>query len=65
MAILVDALVMRMTLVPAFFTLLREKTWYIPGWMDRLLPNVTVEAPHEAEARGGVEPKPAEATGGS
>ena len=50
-AILVDALVMRMTLVPAFFTLLREKTWYIPGWMDRLLPNVTVEAPHEAEGR--------------
>ena len=29
-AILVDALVMRMTLVPAFFTLLGEKTWYIP-----------------------------------
>ena len=50
-AILVDALVMRMTLVPAFFTLLGEKTWYIPGWMDRLLPNVTVEAPHEGEGR--------------
>ena len=63
-AILVDALVMRMTLVPAFFTLLGEKTWYIPGWMDRLLPNVTVEAPHEGEGRVAVEPKPAEATGG-
>ena len=63
-AILVDALVMRMTLVPAFFTLLGEKTWYIPGWMDRLLPNVTVEAPHEGEGRVAVEPKPAQATGG-
>ena len=62
-AILVDALVMRMTLVPAFFTLLGEKTWYIPGWMDRLLPNVTVEAPHEGEGRVVVEPKPAGATG--
>ncbi len=38
-AILVDALIVRMTLVPAFFTLLGEKTWYIPGWLDRLLPN--------------------------
>jgi len=65
-AILVDALVVRMTLVPAFFTLLGEKTWYIPGWMDRVLPNITVESPHEGEARGvAVEPKPAEATGGS
>ena len=30
-AILTDALVVRMTLVPAFFTLLGEKTWYIPS----------------------------------
>ena len=64
-AILVDALVVRMTLVPAFFTLLHEKTWYIPGWLDRLLPNVTVEAPHDGEGRVAVEPKPAEATSGS
>jgi RND superfamily putative drug exporter len=57
-AILTDALIVRMTLVPAFFTLLREKTWYIPGWLDRLLPNVTIEPPHEREAAvpGGVEP---------
>jgi RND superfamily putative drug exporter len=46
-AILTDALVVRMTLVPAFFTLLGEKTWYIPRWLDRLLPNVTIESPHE------------------
>ena len=51
-----------MTLVPAFFTLLHEKTWYIPGWLDRLLPNVTVESPHDDEAPLGIEPKPAEAT---
>ena len=46
-AILVDALIVRMTLVPAFFTLLGEKTWYIPGWLDRLLPNLTIEPPHD------------------
>jgi RND superfamily putative drug exporter len=57
-AILTDALVVRMTLVPAFFTLLREKTWYIPGWLDRALPNVTIEPPHEGEGRITVEAEP-------
>jgi RND superfamily putative drug exporter len=50
-AILTDALIVRMTLVPAFFTLLGEKTWYIPRWLDRLLPDITVEPPHEREER--------------
>jgi putative drug exporter of the RND superfamily len=50
-AILTDALVVRMTLVPAFFTLLGEKTWYMPRWLDRLLPNLTIEPPHDGEAR--------------
>ena len=66
-AILTDALVVRMTLVPAFFTLLGEKTWYIPRWLDRLLPNITIEPPHDREApisrgagRAG-EPEPSEA----
>jgi putative drug exporter of the RND superfamily len=49
-AILTDALVVRMTLVPAFFTWLGEKTWYIPGWLDRVLPNITIEPPHDDEA---------------
>ncbi|HEU0247696.1 MAG TPA: MMPL family transporter [Gaiellaceae bacterium] len=49
-AILTDALIVRMTLVPAFLGLLREKSWYIPRWLDRLLPNLTIEPPHDAEA---------------
>jgi RND superfamily putative drug exporter len=57
-AILTDALIVRMTLVPSFFTLLREKTWYIPGWLDRILPNLTVEAPHEGQSRQGHPAKP-------
>jgi uncharacterized membrane protein YdfJ with MMPL/SSD domain len=48
-AILTDALIVRMTLVPSFFTLLRERTWYIPGWLDRLLPEATIEPPHDGE----------------
>jgi RND superfamily putative drug exporter len=55
-AILTDALLVRMTLVPAFFTLLGEKTWYIPKWLDKLLPNVTIEPPHAGN--GSVAPAP-------
>jgi RND superfamily putative drug exporter len=50
-AILTDALVVKMTLIPAFMTLLGEKTWYIPRWLDRLLPDITIEPPHEAEVQ--------------
>jgi putative drug exporter of the RND superfamily len=49
-AILTDALIVRMTLVPAFLTLMHERSWYIPRWLDRLLPNVTIESPHDAKA---------------
>jgi len=48
-AILTDALLIRMTLVPAFLTLLREKSWYMPRWLDRVLPNLTIEAPHDRQ----------------
>jgi RND superfamily putative drug exporter len=62
-AILADALVVKMTLVPAFFTWLGEKTWYIPRWLDKLLPNITIEPPHdgtEAVEYGGEHPAPAQ-----
>jgi putative drug exporter of the RND superfamily len=63
-AILTDALLVRMTLVPSFLTLLREKSWYMPRWLDRLLPNVTIEPPHDREAERPVPAeRPAEATG--
>jgi putative drug exporter of the RND superfamily len=65
-AILTDALVVKMTLVPAFFTWLGEKTWYIPRWLDRLLPNITIEPPHDGEQPDVVaapRPAPAEPSG--
>ena len=55
-AILVDALLVRMTLVPAFLTLLREKSWYIPRALDKALPNLTIEPPHDGNGRGAVGP---------
>jgi putative drug exporter of the RND superfamily len=63
-AILTDALIIRMTLVPAFLTLMGEKAWYMPRWLDRILPDITIEPPHDrdAPARRGVE-QPAGAPG--
>jgi putative drug exporter of the RND superfamily len=63
-AILTDALIVKMTLIPAFMTLIGEKTWYIPRWLDKLLPNITIEPPHEGEttiAVPGGRPEPSEA----
>ena len=42
-AILFDAFVVRMTLVPAVMTLLGRRAWALPRWLDRLLPDVDVE----------------------
>lgn len=41
--VLVDAFLVRMTLTPAVLSLLGEKAWWLPRWLDRLLPNVDVE----------------------
>jgi hypothetical protein len=40
-----------------------ERSWYIPAWLDRLLPNITIESPHDREVPVGgvVEPEPSEA----
>jgi RND superfamily putative drug exporter len=38
-----------MTLVPALLTVLGERSWYMPGWLNRLLPNITIEPPAEHE----------------
>jgi RND superfamily putative drug exporter len=48
-AILVDALIVRMTLVPAVMHLLGDKAWYMPRWLDRVLPRVTIEPAEEDE----------------
>ncbi|MFF3336984.1 MMPL family transporter [Streptomyces sp. NPDC002888] len=42
-AVLLDAFVVRMAIVPAVLALLGDKAWWLPGRLDRLLPNVDVE----------------------
>ncbi|WBQ02958.1 MMPL family transporter [Kribbella sp. CA-293567] len=41
--VLVDALLVRMVLVPAALQLLGEVSWWLPRWLDRLLPTVDTE----------------------
>ncbi|NDL60033.1 MMPL family transporter [Phytoactinopolyspora mesophila] len=41
--ILIDAFVVRMTIVPAVMRLLGNAAWWLPPWLDRILPNVDVE----------------------
>ena len=42
-AVLLDAFVVRMTLIPALMYLMGDAAWSMPRWLDRLLPNVDVE----------------------
>nr|WP_206326688.1 MMPL family transporter [Streptomyces sp. S3(2020)] len=42
-AVLLDAFVVRMAIVPAVLALLGDRAWWLPGWLDRLLPRVDVE----------------------
>ncbi|TDC37868.1 MMPL family transporter [Micromonospora sp. KC213] len=39
----IDAFVVRMTIVPAVMSLLDTAAWWLPRWLDRILPNVDVE----------------------
>ncbi|MFD5216730.1 MMPL family transporter [Streptomyces tendae] len=54
-AVLLDAFVVRMAIVPAVLALLGERAWWLPKWLDRILPRVDVEGealtrPAESEA---------------
>jgi RND superfamily putative drug exporter len=42
-AVVFDAFVVRMTIVPAVLALLGQRAWSLPGWLDRRLPHVDIE----------------------
>ncbi|MEU0955531.1 MMPL family transporter [Streptomyces niveus] len=55
-AVLFDAFLVRMTIVPAVLAILGDKAWWLPRWLDRALPRVDIEgaaltaAPAESQA---------------
>jgi len=57
-AIFVDATIVRMVLVPATMKLMGDANWWIPDWLDRLLPSVDIEGTgqhHDAPALDEIE----------
>ncbi len=48
-AIVLDATLVRMVLVPSTMSLLGHWNWWLPGWLDRLLPGLPVEAEEQPE----------------
>ncbi|SOC52238.1 putative drug exporter of the RND superfamily [Blastococcus aggregatus] len=51
--VLVDAFLVRMTLVPAVLALLGRSAWWLPAWLDRVLPDLDVEGAGLAEEPSG------------
>ena len=43
-AIVIDVLIVRMLVAPAVMTLLGDRAWWLPGWLDRLVPRFELEA---------------------
>jgi RND superfamily putative drug exporter len=46
-AVLVDATVVRMLLVPSLMVLMGRANWWLPSWLDRILPRVHIEGSEE------------------
>ncbi|HEY8544189.1 MAG TPA: MMPL family transporter [Acidimicrobiales bacterium] len=57
-AVLVDATVVRMVLVPSTMELLGDRNWWLPRWLDRLLPDLDIEGSGHEEAGDGMAPVP-------
>ncbi|MFN2525483.1 MAG: MMPL family transporter, partial [Actinomycetota bacterium] len=55
-AVFLDATLIRAVLVPATMRLMGDWNWWLPGWLDRLIPKVSLE-----EAPAPPEPEPAQA----
>jgi len=68
-AVIIDATIIRLVLVPSTMELLGDKNWWMPAWLDRIVPTLDVEgshahpeAPIEPAAEPIVEPQPELAT---
>jgi putative drug exporter of the RND superfamily len=67
-AVLLDAFVVRLILIPSLMTIFGSANWWLPDWLSRLLPHISVESEQDLEAGAseiedivepGEEPEPA------
>jgi RND superfamily putative drug exporter len=57
-AVFIDATVVRIVLVPATMVLLGDANWWLPGWLDRILPKMSLETASDPELDVQEEPVP-------
>ncbi|MEO6497297.1 MAG: MMPL family transporter [Solirubrobacteraceae bacterium] len=58
LAILIDVLIVRMVVAPAVVMLLGDRAWWLPAWLDRALPNVSLEGRRDDPRVVEPEPEP-------
>jgi RND superfamily putative drug exporter len=51
-AIFIDATLIRLVIVPSTMELLGDANWWLPSWLDRILPHLDVEGPSIATDQG-------------
>ena len=56
-AIMIDVLIVRMVVAPAVMTLLGHRAWWLPAWLDRLLPHLDLEGREEDETASRPRPR--------
>jgi RND superfamily putative drug exporter len=56
-AVLLDATLVRMVLVPATMSLVGRANWWLPGWLDRILPHLDLEGGRKDAEVIGLEPE--------
>jgi putative drug exporter of the RND superfamily len=59
-AVLLDATIVRMLLVPATMGLLGDRNWWLPKWLDRKLPNIDIEGRPRRAGLDDVEDRPSD-----
>lgn len=52
-AVLLDAFVVRLVLVPALMSVIGPRTWWLPGWLDKILPHFSVESDEDLDSAAG------------
>ena len=57
-AVLIDASLVRMVLVPALMSILDRRAWWLPAWLDRIIPDLELEGGEESEPTGRPCPRP-------
>jgi RND superfamily putative drug exporter len=63
-AVFLDATLVRIVLVPATMRLMGHWNWWLPKWLDRILPNVSLEGVDESRIPATAKPEPAAVPGG-